>query len=108
MEVRGVEDGLLIRHLPVDELDAKPNTVRFAANTLPGKKELVEVAGVEEKRKSSQLLGTTDTCTISEANQTPVRPLSDDESGQMLAKIVATWHKLPDNAKREIVELAGM
>jgi len=34
-----------------------------------------------------------------------VRPLSDDESGQMLAKIVATWHKLPDQIKTEVMAL---
>lgn len=67
---------------------------------------MVRAAGVEEKRKSSQLLGTTDTCTTSEANQIPVRPLSNNESGQMLAKIVANRHKLPDESKIAILKIA--
>jgi hypothetical protein len=71
-------------------------------------RKLVEVAGVEGKRGTSQLLGGLEDVKVLPDNHTVTSPLSADASGQMLAAIVSNWHRLPDDLKRKMAELTGL
>jgi len=66
----------------------------------------VEVAGVEAPSKLSQELGTLENGALVTPKNTCTPPLSDDASGQMLAAIVANWHKLPCGVKLAMHGLA--
>jgi hypothetical protein len=68
----------------------------------------VEVAGVEGQRGLKQLLGGLEDMQLLPDKHTATSPLSADASGQMLAAIVANWHRLPDDLKRKMAELLGM
>jgi hypothetical protein len=69
---------------------------------------MVEVAGVEAPKKLSQELGVLENGALVTQNNTCTAPLSSDASSQMLAAIVANWHRLPDDLKRKMAEIVGM
>ncbi len=75
---------------------------------LASNSKLVEVAGVEGLAHSSQGLGQLDNTEFTTPNHTQAALLTPDTSGQILAMIVANWHRLPDDDKIQMARLIGL
>jgi len=68
----------------------------------------LEVAGVEGLAHSSQALGRLENAEEITRNATQTALLTPDVSGQILAMIVANWHRLPDDDKIQMARLIGL
>lgn len=71
-------------------------------------RKILEVAGVEGLAHSSQGLGQLGNTEYVAPKHTQAALLTPDTSGQILAMIVANWHRLPDDDKIQMARLIGL